>query len=539
VRATQRGKNTGLINIAELGSKTARYAPHAPALIDAQRGTARTFGQLARRVDVLAMCLVNMFGPGQRVAVLSPNCIEMVELYLACAASGSLLFPMNWRFSVAQLAQALQDADPVVVFYDKSYEPAIKELTSVIPARAWVSWESGHDSEYEELLRRVAGPGPIDGPPHVSTVLPDPQSLLHQPFLAVSTGGTTGIPKSAVHSQHSYAACALNYLGAARVAQTDVYLMLGQLFHVVGYMPLAYLAAGRPVVIANFNAAELVDIIGQERVSGFFAVATMLPQLMGAVRSAGVGLPSIRQVEYGGAPMGEAVIREAAELFVGADLIQAWGMSELGPGTYLGPEDHRKALAGDHPHRLRSCGRSALLSTVAVLDESGRPVPQDTTTVGEICHRGPGNMLGYWNMPEETAELLRDGWVHSGDVGTWDADGYVYVVDRLKSMIICGGENIFPAEVERALSDHPEIAEVAVVSAPDPTWGELVKAMVVRRQGSSLDAAAVTAFAEDRLGSYKKPRIVEFVDALPITPTGKVDRRAAASPAGAGMGSPS
>jgi acyl-CoA synthetase (AMP-forming)/AMP-acid ligase II len=511
-----------LITIAEFGLKAASYSPHAPALIDARRGTSRTFGELSERVQTLATCLVNMFGPGQRVAVLSRNCIELVELYLACAASGSLLFPLNWRFAETQLTHALRDADPVVVFYEKSYELTVKELGSVIPARAWVAWETGEDSEYEELLGR----GGAERLARAS-VLPNPSSLLTKPFLAVSTGGTTGIPKSAVHTQFSYGACTLSYLAAARIAQTDVYLMLGQLFHVIGYMPLAYLASGRPVVIANFNATQLVDIIREERVSGFFAIATMLPQLMNAVRNAGVRLPTVRQVEYGGAPMGESVIREAAELF-DADLVQAWGMSELGPGTYLGPDDHRRAFAGDHPHRLRSCGRSALLSTVAVLDEDGTSVPQDGKSVGEICHRGPGNMLGYWNMPDETAEVLRDGWVHSGDVGTWDEDGYVYIVDRKKSMIICGGENIFPAEVERALSNHPEISEVVVVGVADATWGELVKAVVVRRPGSALDAAAVTTFAENHLGSYKKPRIVQFVDALPVTPTGKVDRRMAA-----------
>ena len=511
-----------MITIAELGLKAARYAPQASALIDAQRGAARTYGELSSRVHTLATCLVNMFGPGHRIAVLSRNCIELVELYLACARSGSLLFPLNWRFSETQLSQALRDADPVVVFYEQAYESMVKELSAVIPARAWVGWQTGYDSEYEELLGRGAAGTQARG-----AVLPNPASLLHKPFLAVSTGGTTGIPKSAVHSQYSYAASAMNYLAAARIAQTDVYLMLGQLFHVVGYMPLAYLASGRPVVIANFNATQLVDIIREEKVSGFFAIATMLPQLMNAVRMSGAPLPSVRQVEYGGAPMGESVIREAAEVFE-ADLIQAWGMSEIGPGTYLGPEDHRRAFAGDHPQRLRSCGRSALLSTVAVLDDDGVPVPRDGKSVGEICHRGPGNMLGYWNKPDETAQLLRNGWVHSGDIGTWDEDGYVFIVDRKKSMIICGGENIFPAEVERALSNHPEISEVVVVGVANPTWGELVKALVVRRPGSKLDAAEVTAYAERQLGSYKKPRLVEFVDALPVTPTGKVDRRAAA-----------
>jgi acyl-CoA synthetase (AMP-forming)/AMP-acid ligase II len=455
----------------------------------------------------------------------------MVELYLACAASGSLLFPLNWRLSVAELGKALQDADPVAVFYDTSYEPVIKELSSLIPARAWVSWHTAHDSAYEDLLRRVQGVG---DPLHFVSqpgVLPTPSSLLHEPFIAVSTGGTTGIPKNAVHTQSSYAACAMNYLAAARIAQSDKYLMLGQLFHVIGYMPLAYLATGRPVVIANFNANELVDIINEEKVSGFFAIATMLPQLVGAVNARGGSTPSLRQVEYGGAPTGEIVVREAAELFR-ADMLQAWGMSELGPGTYLSPEDHRQAFAGIHPERLRSCGRSALLSTVAVLDEDGAPVPRDRTTFGEICHRGPGNMVGYWNKPEETADMLRDGWIHSGDVGTWDDQGYIFIVDRKKSTIISGGENIFPAEIERALSNHPDVAEVVVIGAQDPMWGEVVRAVVVRRPGSSVDAVAITSYAEEQLGSYKKPRIVEFVDALPVTPTGKVDRRALAARAG-------
>ncbi|HEY1971701.1 MAG TPA: AMP-binding protein [Pseudonocardia sp.] len=503
-----------MINLAELGTKMAHCAPEAPALIDSPRGISRSFGALSTRVTHLAEHIVAQYGGGQRVAVLSRNCVEMMELYLACAASGSLLFPLNWRFSAAQVKEALLDADPAVVFYADEFAPIVAELRTVIEVRAWVCWTPGADSEFEELMRA----------PTASVALPDPSTLLHQPFLAVSTGGTTGIPKSAVHSQYSYAACALNYLAAARIAQTDVYLMLGQLFHVVGYMPLAYLAMGRPVVIANFDEGQLVEVIRQERVSGFFAIATMLPRLVRAVRDSPGG-HSLRQVEYGGAPMGQEVIREAGEVF-GADLIQAWGMSELGPGTYLGPADHRRAFAGDHPERLRSCGRGALLSTVAVLDEQGRPVPKDGATMGEICHRGPGNMIGYWHKPAETADLMRDGWVHSGDGGTWDSEGYIYIVDRMKSMIISGGENIFPGEIERVLGNHPRIAEVVVVGAADPEWGEVVKAVVVRRPGAPLTAAEVTGYVESELGSYKKPRIVEFVAQLPVTPTGKIDRRA-------------
>jgi acyl-CoA synthetase (AMP-forming)/AMP-acid ligase II len=520
-----------MINLAELGTKAARTAPDHPALIDADRGVTRTFGQLSGRVQCLAVSLVNMFGAGQRVAVLSEN---RFELYLACAASGSLLFPLNWRFSPAQVREALLEADPVIVFYADEYAGVIDEVKSEINARAWVRWTSGPDSEYEELLRRAAGSedgtaAPEDGA--AADVLPDPASLLHTPYLAISTGGTTGIPKSAVHTQYSYGACALNYLAAARIAPTDVYLMLGQLFHVVGYMPLAYLAMGRPVVFADFDEARLIKIIADERISGFFAIATMLPRLVRAAREAGADMSSVRQVEYGGAPMGEEVIREAAEVF-GADLVQAWGMTELGPGTYLDPATHRRAFAGEDVHRLRSCGRGTILGTVAVLDEDGAPVPRDSKTMGEICHRGPGNMIGYWNKPEETAELLRDGWVHSGDGGTWDEDGYVFIVDRIKSMIISGGENIFPGEIERVLGNHPQIAEVVVIGAPDKEWGEVVKAVVVRRSGSLISADEVADYVGRELASYKKPRIVEFVESIPSTPTGKVDRKALREAAG-------
>jgi acyl-CoA synthetase (AMP-forming)/AMP-acid ligase II len=383
----------------------------------------------------------------------------------------------------------------------------------VVDVPRWVEWSPAQDSEFEELLRRPSG-----------AALPSPADLLHVPYLAISTGGTTGVSKSAVHTQHSYGACTLDYLAAARISETDRYLMLGQLFHVVGYMALAYLAMGCPVVIADFDAERLLEIIDEEQVSGFFAIATMLPRLLNAAKDKGIGTGSVRQVEYGGAPTGEEVIRDATAVF-GADMVQAWGMTEFGPGTYLGPATHRRALAGDRPELLRSCGKPALFSTIAILDEDGRPVPRDGVTMGEVCHRGPNNMVSYWNNADETAETLRDGWIHSGDGGAWDEEGYIFILDRIKSMIISGGENIFPAEIERALGNHPDIAEVVVVGVPHPEWGEVVKAVVVRRPGSTLTEEGVQSYVGRELASYKKPRIVDFVDELPMTPTGKVNRK--------------
>ncbi|MCU1486533.1 MAG: AMP-dependent synthetase [Actinomycetia bacterium] len=510
-----------MINLAGMAMGFADRDPGSPALIEPKLGLSRTFGDLGRRTELLATALHGLYdlGPGKRVAALSRNTLEMVELYLAAARTGALLFPLNWRFSPSQVVEALRDATPTVVFYEAEFRPIVDQIRSQVEVEAWIEWSTGNDSDYEDLLARVASK-----PADLGVGLPDPLTLAHEPYLAVSTGGTTGIPKSAMHSQYTYGAATLDYLAAARIAETDTYLMLGQFFHVIGYMSLAYLLQGRPVVIANFDADPMLEVIREEKVSGFMAIATMLPRLIESLKQDGRPCPSVRLVEYGGAPMGEDVIREAGELFE-ADLLQAWGMSEFGPGTYLGPEAHRRALRGERPELLRSCGQAALLSTVAVLDEDGKPVPRDGQTMGEICHRGPNNMLSYWNKPEETAELVRDGWIHTGDGGAWDEEGFFFIVDRIKSMIISGGENIFPSEIERALGNHPDIAEVAVVGVPDATWGELVKAVVVRAKGAELTEEQVTQYVGDHLASYKKPRIVQFVDELPMTPTGKVNRK--------------
>ena len=509
-----------MINLAGSAQRFVARNPHAPALIDPLAGVTRTFGELSTRVDLLSGALFDVVGvrPGTRVAALSRNSIEMVELYLACARTGAVLFPLNWRFSPSQVAAALRGAKPAVVFYGAEFSDVVDTMRTEIDVK-WIEWATNKDTEYEDLLLRAGA--------RIDTIRPDlPQeaSLVYQPYLAVSTGGTTGIPKSAVHTQYSYGACILDYQAAARIAETDVYLMLGQFFHVIGYMSLAHLMLGRPVVVTNFDVDGIIDLIRSENVSGFMAIATMLPRLIGALEKDGGATPSVRQVEYGGAPMGGETIRQAGELFQ-AGLLQAWGMSEFGPGTYLGPEAHRRALSGERPELLRSCGSAALLSTLTVLDPDGIPVARDGVTMGELCHRGPNNMMGYWKNPSATAELIRDGWVRTGDGAAWDDEGYFYIVDRIKSMIISGGENIFPSEVERCLGDHPEIAEAVVLPVQDTQWGELVKAVIVRTPGSELSADQVKNYVAARLASYKKPRIVEFLDHLPMTPTGKVNRK--------------
>jgi acyl-CoA synthetase (AMP-forming)/AMP-acid ligase II len=507
-----------MLDLVTLVTRHAGWTPHAPALIDGQSGDARSFRALAERAGHLGRALVPLMDGAQnsRVAAISRNRVEMLELYLGVASAGGMLFPLNWRLSGEQLRETLLEADPAVVFYDSEFRDVVAELQRWAGAATWVEWSSGEASPYEDLVASGS---------RSTSPLPTADALRHAPFLALSTGGTTGVIKSAVHSQYSYTAALMNYLTAAHIQPTDVFMQLGALFHVTGYMPLAYLAMGRPAVLADFAADTVLDIVERERVSGFLAVATMLPRLVAAIEGRSRDLSSVRQIEYGGAPIAPEVLRAAAGAF-DAELLHGWGMTEMGPGSYLTASENREALSGERPELLRSCGRPALYSELRVVDESGQPVPQDARSVGELCHRGPSNMIGYWRKPEETALMIRDGWLHTGDAATWDDEGHIFIVDRIKSMIISGGENIFPAEIERLLGRHEGISEVVVVGAPDPEWGEVVKAVVVRAVGSHVTESDVSSYVEQHLASYKKPRVVEFRDELPMTPTGKVDRKA-------------
>jgi acyl-CoA synthetase (AMP-forming)/AMP-acid ligase II len=296
------------------------------------------------------------------------------------------------------------------------------------------------------------------------------------------------------------------------------------MFHIPLVLAMNYLTRGRPVVLLNFEARATLEVIEQERVSGFLGVTTMLNYLLALDDLESYDLSSLRIVQYGGGPMGEDVVREALSRLP-CDLQQGYGQTEGGTMTFLSPQVHHDALAGVAAHRLRSCGREAHLSSVRVVDDEGRLVPRDHSAVGEIVTRSDANMLRYWNRPEQTAETLRDGWLRTGDLATWDQDGYIYIQDRKKDMIVSGGENIYPAQVENSLYRHPAVLEAAVFGVPDETWGEAVKAVVVLKPGMDATEEELVSLVREDLGSYMKPRSVDFVTELPKSPTGKILKR--------------
>ncbi|MCX4834378.1 AMP-binding protein [Streptomyces sp. NBC_01016] len=335
------------------------------------------------------------------------------------------------------------------------------------------------------------------------------------------TGGTTGRAKGIELSHDNLLGNAVGTLATHPVATTR-----GRFLHAAPMFHLADLAAWvmgtlretTHVMVPAFEPTAVLAAIERHRITDTLLVPTMLQLLCDHPDADTVDLSSVRNVIYGASPMSEAVLERSMQRFPHADFVQAYGMTELGPvATLLLPDDH--LVAG----LRRSAGRSAVAVDVRVVDAEDREVPPGT--VGEIVVRGDNVMLGYWNRPEETAQALRGGWMHTGDAGRMDDAGYLFVVDRIKDMIVTGGENVYSVEVEKALARHPAVASCAVIGVPDPTYGERVHAVVVLHPGAAALPGELTDFCRTHIANYKVPRSVEFIDALPVSGAGKVLKR--------------
>jgi len=346
----------------------------------------------------------------------------------------------------------------------------------------------------------------------------------HDPVLILYTGGTTGQSKGALHTHHSLFMGMLNQTVAERIVASDVYMLTGQMFHIPVALAMNYMAHGCPVVLINFDAKLALEVIQRERVSAFLGITTMINWMMAVENFGDYDLSSLRNFQYGGGPMPRSVVEAAMAAFP-CTMIQGYGQTEGMTMTFLSQEDHRDAVAGIHPERLGSCGRAGFVTEVQVVDANGQPVPKDGATPGEIIVRSEANMVGYWRRPDLTEQTLRNGWLWTGDIAVWDAEGYVFIVDRAKDMIISGGENIFSTQVEAAIHQHPAVLESAVFGVPDDVWGEAVKAVVVLKPGFDVTAEDIVAEASKHLASYQKPKTVDFVAALPKAPTGKILKR--------------
>ena len=501
------------MNIGFIPEKIARLAPQREALIDVPNDRRMTFGELDLRVRQLANALVGAgLSKGDRVAILSKNCIEYLEIYYAAARVGLIAQPLNWRLGIPEISRIIQDGEPAVLMCAAEYVPTAEALRDDVETIYFFG--SGSDGSYEALLNTGAESEPVE-----SAAIGD-----DDPVLILYTGGTTGLSKGALHTHKSLYMGMLNQTVAERIVPTDVYMLTGQMFHIPVALAMNFMAHGCPVVLINFEARTALEVIERERVSAFLGITTMLNWMMADEKFKDFDLSSLRNIQYGGGPMPRSVVAEALQKFP-CTLIQGYGQTEGMTMCFLSQEDHVAAIEGNRPERLSSCGREGHVTSVKLVDPEGRDVPKDGTTPGEIIIRSEANMTGYWRQPELTAETLRDGWMWTGDVATWDEDGYVFIVDRAKDMIISGGENIYSTQVEAAIHQHPAVLESAVFGIPDNEWGEAVKAVVVLKPGEQATAEEIIATASEHLASYQKPKSVDFVDDLPKAPTGKILKR--------------
>ncbi|GAB92075.1 AMP-binding protein [Gordonia rhizosphera] len=503
------------LNQGLIPTKWAALTPNAQAVYDVPNDRRISFADLDSRVRRLANGL-RSFGlrKGDRVAVLAKNSIEFQELFFAVGRAGLILQPLNWRLATPSLAKLLDDAEPKVVITAHEFRSVADELKRTVDIENWLEFGPNGDGTYEDLLARSSDDEPIWTPDIGGD----------DPFFILYTGGTTGESKGALHSHTSAAAGMLNQTVAERVVPTDVYMLTGQMYHIPVVLSMNYMKHGCPVVLVNFEAKQALEIIEAERVSAFLGITTMLNWMMAVENFSSYDLSSLRNIQYGGGPMPSAVVRNALDSFP-CTLIQGYGQTEGTTMSFLSQEDHHDAIRGINEQRLKSCGREGFGTTIRVVDMDGNEVPRDGKTPGEVIVRSEANMLGYWNKPDLTAQTLRDGWMHTGDIATWDSDRYVFIVDRAKDMIISGGENIYSIQVEEAIAMHPSVLECAVIGIPDDEWGEVVKAVVVLKPGTTASEAEIIDTARQNLASYQKPRSVDFVDALPKAPTGKIMKR--------------
>ena len=472
------------------------------------------YAQYADRVARLAGALqAEGMARGDRVGMLSLNSDRYLEFYFGTWWGGGAVNPVNIRWSAAEIAYSLDDCDTRILLVDEQFKTVGLELrnrSKVLQTLIYVG-----DGETPE--------GMLSYEAIVAAAAPVPDAGCSGQDLAgvMYTGGTTGFPKGVMLTQESLCANALSALGEGLTESSARALLIAPMFHIAcAALMLAHAAVGGTFVIAPmFTPLGTLQVIQAQRVTHLMLVPTMIQLATDHPDAAQYDLGSVKVMSYGGSVISEGVLQRAMQRFPGADFVQAYGMTELSPcATYLNFADHKSEAA--KTGLLRSAGRASLTTEVRIVDPLGVEVPRGI--VGEVAVRGANVMLGYWNKPEQTAAALRDGWMHTGDGGRMDDDGYLYIVDRMKDMIVSGGENVYSAEVENALSQHPAVAACAVIGIPSDEWGESVHAVVVCKPGASATTKELADHCRQLIAGYKCPRSTEFRDALPMTGAGKI-----------------
>jgi len=496
-------------------SRAAQVNPNGIATICEDR--ARSWSQVLERVRKLAGALQGMgLRAGDRVGILSMNSDRFFELYYAIWWAGGVATPMNMRLAPAEIDYRLHDSGARFLFIDSEHVPLFTQLGPVKDDLERVVLMDGEQDDMPTLEKLLATAEPVDDAGRAGDDL----------ALIIYTGGSTGRAKGVMLSHDNLCANAMSALQTIGYDETSVYLHAGPMSHLADGMSTfgLTLAAGTHVFLPRFTVDACLALIEKHRVTHVCLVPTMVEMIVAGAEKGQRDVTSLVQIQFGSSPMPEGTLRRAVALWPDILFLHGYGMTELSPLiTMLPLRWRRPSVGGD---RLKSCGKAVPNLEVRIVDPDGREPPAGT--VGELICRGPTVMLGYWNMPEATAKAIRNGWMHTEDAAYMDAEGFVYIVDRLKDMIISGGENIYSTEVENVISRVPGVSQVAVIGIPHPLWGEAVHAVVSMAPGASpVSEAEIIAFCKAEIASYKCPKtVVVQRDLLPLTSAGKIDKKA-------------
>jgi acyl-CoA synthetase (AMP-forming)/AMP-acid ligase II len=475
----------------------------------------QTWTRLLARVEKLAGAFQALgVAPGDRIAMLSANSDRYVEFYFASVWAGGAMMPMNIRWAPAESAFALKDAGAKILLVDDAFAPAAAAIKADVPG-------------LDTLIFCGDGPAP-DGMLNYEDILtaadpmPDAGRSGDDMVGLFYTGGTTGFPKGVMLSHTNFYVGGLSNAQELLVRDGTRYLHAAPMFHIADLLWFAAISfvGGTHVIIPMFTPDDTLDAIERHRPSHVLLVPVMMQMVLASAKLAQTDVSSVEIMTYGASPMTEGILLDAFEKFPNAKFIQAFGQTELSPvATILGTRYH--TLDGPNAGKLRSAGRPTRACEIRIVDESGTELPRGD--IGEIVVKGPITMLGYWNRPDITDETLRDGWVHTGDAGYMDDDGFVFLMDRVKDMIISGGENVYSAEVENALSQHPAVATSAVIGIPSEQWGEAVHAIVILNPGAVVSQQDLQDHCHSLIAGYKCPRSIEFrTDPFPLSGANKV-----------------
>ena len=508
--------------------RSARLFPDKTAVIDGSRRY--SYRELEERVHRLSNALrIRGIGQGDKVAVLSPNSHRMLEAFFAVPQIGAVLAPLNYRLTTPDFEYILEHAETKALLIDWEFAHQIAPLVERLP-----------DLRHYLLLRDDEAPSAdlpaVDYEAALSAAsadCPEPPEIRETDLATLNyTSGTTARPKGVMLTHRACTINAIHFMLSLNVRPTDVYLHTLPMFHGNGWGGIWAMAGlgGTQVCLRRVEAQPIFELIQGEGVTLACAAPTVLVTLATFEAARGYHLAAGVRIGTGGAAPAAAVLRRMEDL--GIEVVHLYGLTETGPFlTACEPQPDWDAVDVQTRYRLKARqGIAQLLADVRVMDERLCEVPMDGQTVGEIVARGNNVMEGYYKQPEETANAMRGGWFHTGDLAVVHPDGYIEVVDRLKDVIISGGENISSVEVESMLYEHPAVLEAAVVGVPDSRWGEVPKALVVLRPRHHADERELIAFCRDRMAHFKAPKSVEFLDTLPKTATGKIQKFALREP---------